>query len=236
MLPLVSSQRPQLIGLVALGAKETDQPYSSQEITALTALARTASISAENVLMFEALQKRVVELDQEREFSASLARDVGAAQERERTRISSEIHDTVLQELGVGLRLLARLRDSLQQALGGLEDLEIAWESLGDRTITDTQSSVSPSAHREVQSILKECQSILGTLLGEDPVTAKGLGLNAADGVVTRCALNSAGRVFGRHRWKVSSRRYSVPGALYQPATSRDLYRSPPCVPGCPSG
>src|SRR5207253_7460764 len=130
LLPLISSQQPQVIGVVALGLKETDESYSGQELTALTALARTASISAENVLMFEALQRQLVELDQEREYSAALARDVSAAQELERNRISVEIHDTVVQELGVALRLLTRLRDELQQALGGLEDSQIALERL----------------------------------------------------------------------------------------------------------
>jgi signal transduction histidine kinase len=183
LLPLVSGQRPrpQLIGLVALGAKETDETYSAQELTALAALARTASIAAENVLMFDALEKRVVELDQEREFSAALTRDVSAAQEKERTRISSEIHDTVLQELAVGLRLLARLRDSLQQALGRLEDSEIALERLGDLTNADLQNSVGVSARRQIQSILNECQSTLATLLGEGTLDDQGLGLIVED-------------------------------------------------------
>lgn len=182
LLPLVSSQRPQLIGLVALGVKETDEPYSAQEITALAALARTASISAENVLMFEALQRRVAELDHERAFSAALARDVSAAQDRERTRISAEIHDTVLQELGVALRLLTRLRDRLQQVLGGLEDSENVLEKLGDPSYMRGLSPVAMSARQEMQIMLDECQTILGTLLGETVGGAQGSGMSVESG------------------------------------------------------
>ena len=165
--PLVSSQRPGLIGMVALGAKETDEAYSTKEVTALSALAVTASVSAENVLMFDALQKRVEELDQEREFSAALARDINAAQETVRARISKDIHDTVLQELGVALRLLTRLRDRLQQALGALEDSEIALERFGDPPSTEEEVSVPVSTRSEVQHMLDECQAILESLLGE---------------------------------------------------------------------
>ncbi|MBF6611566.1 MAG: hypothetical protein IVW55_00365 [Chloroflexi bacterium] len=167
LLPLTSSQQHYVIGLVALGAKETDEPYSGQELTALAALARTASISAENVLMFEALQRQLVELDQEREYSAALARDVSAAQELERSRISVEIHDTVVQELGVALRLLMRLRDELQQALGGLEDSQIALERLSDPAYAEEPAPIGEGARRELQSMLDECQSALGLLLGE---------------------------------------------------------------------
>lgn len=169
LLPLVSSQRTQLVGMVALGAKETDEAYSPQEVTALSALARTASIAAENVLMFDALQNRVRELDQEREFSAALARDLSETQERERSRIADDIHDTVIQDLGVALRLLARLRDHLQQVLGGLEDTEIALDRL-DQTIDVGGQAVShSSAQTEIRNMLHECQVVLGSLLGENP-------------------------------------------------------------------
>ena len=167
LLPLVSSQRPQLIGLVALGAKETDEAYSAQEVATLAALTNAASASAENVMIFDALQKRVAELDQEREFSAALARDISAAQERERTRISAEIHDTVLQELGVALRLLTRMRDQLQQVLGGLEDSEIALERLSDSIEVSEPASSGVNARQEIQGLLDECRLAIGSLLGE---------------------------------------------------------------------
>jgi signal transduction histidine kinase len=170
LLPLVSSQRSQLIGMVALGRKETDEAYSPQEVTALAALARTASISAENVLMFEALQNRVTELDQEREFSAALARDLSEAQEKERSRISDDIHDAVLQDLSVALRLLARLRDELQQVLGGLEDTEIALDRLDAPVEVSGQTTSSCSVRIELRNMLHECQAMLGSLLGENPV------------------------------------------------------------------
>jgi signal transduction histidine kinase len=156
--------------MVALGRKETDEAYSPQEVTALAALACTASISAENVLMFEALQNRVAELDQEREFSAALARDLSEAQEKERSRISDDIHDAVLQDLSVALRLLARLRDELQQVLGGLEDTEIALDRLDAHVEVSGQTTSSSSARIELRNMLHECQAMLGSLLGENPV------------------------------------------------------------------
>jgi signal transduction histidine kinase len=167
LLPFVSGQQSQLIGLVALGAKETDEAYSGQEVAALSALTNAASTSAENVLMFDAVQKRMVELDQEREFSAALARDVTAAQERERTRISAEIHDTVLQELGVALRLFTRMRDQLQQVLGGLEDSEIALERLSEHIDAGAPTSMGVRARLEIQGMLDECRQAIGSLLGE---------------------------------------------------------------------
>ena len=172
LLPLVSSQQSQLVGMVALGAKETDEAYSPQEVTALSALARTASIAAENVLMFEALQNRVMELDQEKEFSASLARDLSEAQEKERSRISDDIHDTVLQDLSVALRLLARLRDQLQQVLGTLEDSEIALRGLDAPTEESEHSSYSAytaNSRMEIRRMLGECHAMIGSLLGENP-------------------------------------------------------------------
>lgn len=204
LLPLTSSQQPQVIGVVALGAKETDEPYSGQELTALAALARTASISAENVLMFEALQRQLAELDQEREYSAALARDVSAAQERERSRISVEIHDTVVQELGVALRLLMRLRDELQQALGGLEDSQIALERLSDSSYGEEPAPIGEGARRELQCMLDECQSALGLLLGEaientsgSGSTADGSQVSALSSPLAMEALN--GDVAGKH-------------------------------------
>lgn len=180
LLPLTGRQHAQrqLIGLVAMGEKETDEPYSAQEISALAALTSAASASAENVLMFEALQARVVELGQERELSAALARDVSTAQEDERARISKDIHDTVLQELGIAVRLLARLRDNLQQALGALEDSEITLERLSDPVHAGAQTWVSASASCEIQNMLRDCQAILGSLLGE---SATDLGLGGSD-------------------------------------------------------
>ena len=178
-LPGHGHAEPRLIGLVAMGEKETDEPYSGQEISALAALTRAAAASAENVLMFEALQRQLMELDQEREYSAALARDVSAAQELERNRISVEIHDTVVQELGVALRLLTRLRDELQQALGGLEDSQIALESLSDSASAAEAAPIGEGARRELQRMLDECQSILGLLLGEGTEDAASSGLNA---------------------------------------------------------
>lgn len=194
LLPLVSSQQQGLIGLVALGGKETDEAYTAQEITALAALVRTASVSAENVLTFASLEKRLDELHQERELSASLVRDLGAAQDKERTRIASEIHDTVLQELAVVQRLLTRLRDHLQYALGGVEDTVLALDALELKQTEYARQAKSPNfvlvqpdthlpsvdeMHRlgtasphtlataALRSMLTNCQNLLGGLLGE---------------------------------------------------------------------
>ena len=68
LLPLVSSKQGHLIGLVALGDKETDEPYSGQERAALAALMRTAATAAENVLLFE---QRAQQLEQLQETGIS---------------------------------------------------------------------------------------------------------------------------------------------------------------------
>ena len=175
LLSLVSTQRPQLVGMVALGAKETDEPYSAKEISALSTLIRTASISAENVLMFETLQNRVTELDLEREFSATLARNISEAQEKERSRISNDIHDTVLQDLSIAMQMLARLRDRLQQALGALEDSETALERSGRGLKGNRQPDGHTSAYSEARDKLRDCESILGSLLGESDAELRAL-------------------------------------------------------------
>jgi signal transduction histidine kinase len=163
LLPLMSTRHSKLIGLVALGGKETDEPYSSQELTALAALARTASISAENVLW-------VAAIEEEREYSAALARSVSATQERERKRISRDLHDSTLQDLGTISRALTELREQVQDMIATLEEQQLEMEAVSNvYTLSrDRHSSGTRRVRKQVLTLLSECQMKLGAVLGED--------------------------------------------------------------------
>ncbi|MDQ6644734.1 MAG: ATP-binding protein, partial [Chloroflexota bacterium] len=158
LLPLVSSQR-ELIGLVVLGGKITDEAFSTEELSALSTLARAASIAAENVLRLE-------ELEQERRYSAELARSVSATQEAERKRISRDLHDSTLQDLGVISRALTQMREQVQNMVVDLEEQQLEIETKPHRKVVD--GYCCPPTHDEVANLLSNWHDKLEVLLGED--------------------------------------------------------------------
>ena len=160
LLPLVSSHQSRLIGFVALAVKETDEEYTASEQAALTALARTASTAAENVLLFETQERQLAELRDERESRAALARYAISAQEEARRQIARDLHDRPLQELGVLMRTLTAVRDTIQVATAECEDKAIILES--------ANGNVPSGVRAELLSVLAAMQVRLEGLLGEN--------------------------------------------------------------------
>ena len=88
-----------LVGILALSRKQSDAPYSSEDIDLLITITSEAAIAIENAMMLDNLR------EQQRRVEQLLAQTV-QAQEEERKRISVELHDSVAQWLvGVSYQL-----------------------------------------------------------------------------------------------------------------------------------
>jgi len=160
LLPLIANPQSGLIGLVAFGTKETDESYLAQELTALTALARTAATSAENVLLFEAQETQLVALKEERDYRAALARQITTTADRERKQIARDLHDRPLQDIGLTGRALTKMRQEVQNMLVQCEEQMIQIESGQPEAALDPRTTVLAT--------LTEWDTRLGMLLGED--------------------------------------------------------------------
>ncbi len=84
--------RGKLIGILALGRRQSGTRYSQEDIELLMSVAGQAGIIIENARMFDSLKK------QQRQVEQLLAQAV-LAQEEERERISADLHDSVAQWL-----------------------------------------------------------------------------------------------------------------------------------------
>ncbi len=84
--------RGKLVGILALGRKQSDSLYSHEDIELVMSMASQASIIIENARMFDSLKR------QQRQVEQLLAQAV-LAQEEERQRISVDLHDSVAQWL-----------------------------------------------------------------------------------------------------------------------------------------
>ncbi|MFC2021467.1 GAF domain-containing sensor histidine kinase [Chloroflexota bacterium] len=84
--------RGELIGILALGKKQSDTSYSKGDIELLMSMASEAGIIIANARMFDSLKK------QQSQMGQLLAQAV-LAQEEERERISADLHDGVAQWL-----------------------------------------------------------------------------------------------------------------------------------------
>lgn len=91
--------RGKLTGILALGKKQSDSPYSDEEISLLMTMANEAGVVAENASMLDSLKAQQLQVEQ-------LLAQVVLAQEEERNRISIDLHDSVAQWLvGASYRL-----------------------------------------------------------------------------------------------------------------------------------
>jgi signal transduction histidine kinase len=161
LLPIRSTRRLHLIGLVALGSKATDEAYSPQDLTLLAALAHAASTSAENVLLLEALHDQLAELKKERDDRISLARYALSAQVEERKRIAREVHNDTLQDLAVTVRALTGILDDVEDILAMSEQLSISMAN------DDVVAEIG-AVHTQLTPVLQEVQLRLAILRGED--------------------------------------------------------------------
>jgi len=84
--------RGKLIGILALGRKQSKALYSQEDIELVMSLASQAGIIIENARMFDSLKKQQLQVQQ-------LLAQVVLAQEEERERISVDLHDSVAQWL-----------------------------------------------------------------------------------------------------------------------------------------
>ncbi len=81
-----------LIGILALGKKESEAAYSEEEVDLLMTMANEAAIAVENARMLDSLRNQQLQVEQ-------LLAQVVLAQEEERKRISVDLHDSVAQWL-----------------------------------------------------------------------------------------------------------------------------------------
>jgi signal transduction histidine kinase len=188
LLPLVSSKQGRLVGLVALGGKETDEPYSDQERAALSALMRTAATAAENVLLVEQLAQQLDQLREERAYRVELARYANAAQEMARRKVARDLHDSSLQELGILTRALSQVREDVQDLLVGCEELTLAVEAYQPTTSVHS-ADVFPKL--PLLKHLTEWQARLGLFLGEDTRLTWPSAPSATEGPGPACSLTS---------------------------------------------
>ena len=115
--------RGNLTGIIVLGSKEEERPYTEEEADLLLTIATGAAVAIENARMLWSLRQR------ERAYNQLLSRVV-SAQEEERQRIAADLHDGVAQWLiraSYQTQVASALtsdpsKDGLTQELSGLED------------------------------------------------------------------------------------------------------------------
>lgn len=88
--PIVS--RGNLTGILVLGVKQSDVPYSDEEIEMLMTMCNGAAVVTENARILDSLR-------QQQQRAELLLTQVVQAQEEERQRIASDLHDSVAQWL-----------------------------------------------------------------------------------------------------------------------------------------
>jgi len=109
-----------LIGILALGEKESLSPYSDEEADLLMTMANEAAVAVENARMLDTLKSQQLQVEQ-------LLAQVVLAQEEERNRISIDLHDTVAQWLVATSYGIQTFRESLST-----KEVDKARRELGD--------------------------------------------------------------------------------------------------------
>ena len=84
--------RGNLTGILIIGKKQSDAPYSDDEVDLLMTMAHEAAVAVENASMLDTLKSQQLQVEQ-------LLAQVVLAQEEERKRISLDLHDSVAQWL-----------------------------------------------------------------------------------------------------------------------------------------
>jgi len=96
--------RGEMRGLWTVGPRKDGDPLSAGDERILETLARQAEIALSNVLLVEALERRLEEIEASREQLARARRRLLRSREEERGRLARELHDGPIQAL-VGLKL-----------------------------------------------------------------------------------------------------------------------------------
>jgi signal transduction histidine kinase len=123
--------RGKLIGILALGKKQSKALYSQEDIELVMSLASQAGIMIENARMLDSLKKQQLQMEQ-------LLAQAIHAQEEERQRISGDLHDGVAQWLA-GASYRAQTVDALLAGNGSDEARgELAtMESIIDKSLKE---------------------------------------------------------------------------------------------------
>ena len=88
-----------LVGILVLSSKQSNVPYSDEELSLLMTMANEAGVVVENASMLDSLKAQQIQVEQ-------LLAQVVQVQEEERNRISIDLHDSVAQWLvGASYRL-----------------------------------------------------------------------------------------------------------------------------------
>jgi len=82
----------ELIGILTVGKKQSDSPYSDEEVDLLMTMANEAAVAIENAKMLDSLKTQELRVRQ-------LLAQAVQTQEEERQRISVDLHDSVAQWL-----------------------------------------------------------------------------------------------------------------------------------------
>ena len=144
--------RGKLIGILALGSKQSGNLYAQSDVEMVMSMANQAGIMMENARMFDSLRNQQARMEQ-------LLTQAVLAQEEERKRISVDLHDSVAQWL-VAASYHAQ---TCSQVLSG-DDNDVARSELADM-----ESTISKS--------LKELRRVV---IGLRPPVLDELGLNYA--------------------------------------------------------
>ena len=142
----------ELIGILALGRKQSDTPYTNEEVDLLMTMANEAAVAVENASMLDSLKSQQLQVEQ-------LLAQVVLAQEDERNRISIDLHDSVAQWL-----VAASYR--LQTFSQGLSETK---DTKAQNELADMEDTLSKS--------LKELRRVV---IGLRPVALDELGLTHA--------------------------------------------------------
>jgi signal transduction histidine kinase len=170
------NSKGKLIGILALGEKQSGAVYSDDEADLLKTMSNEAAVALENARMLDSIKSQQLQVEQ-------LLGQVVLAQEEERNRISIDLHDSVAQWL-VGVSYgIQSFRHALPE-----KEVEKARSELGEMENTITRS-------------LKELRRVV---VGLRPPALDELGLThairqslddlSADGI--DCRFNQAGMPF----------------------------------------
>ncbi|MGB9846398.1 MAG: GAF domain-containing sensor histidine kinase [Desulfotomaculales bacterium] len=132
LFPLVSKEG--VVGVLQLDRPLEAKGFDAEELAVISALAKEASIAIENARLVETLEQK------ERLLQQILAKSM-AAQEEERKRLASEIHDGVIQALlGIWYRVQKLTNDHTPPAEARQELLKI--KDLLDQQIKDIRKII----------------------------------------------------------------------------------------------
>jgi len=160
-LPLVSSGA--LHGLLLIGFRPEDDPFTAEDERILTTLAHQSGIAAHNVRLMEQVQAARQELTRAH-------RQLLVGREQEQRRLAQELHD-----------------GALQQLLAINRDLSVLWRMGSSGPAVDARRIQAPAPEMIRQELLEVVAQLRGLVSELRPAGLEELGLTAAlQGYVTR--------------------------------------------------